>query len=91
MTLTNDFCDEFYSECSAQLGLPSTYCDFHTGPQDGDAFYAYPYVPDGERENRQEEESISLHTTLVHRMFAIGFQRTVCSAETDVRWTARVV
>lgn len=49
MTLTNDFCDEFYDECAIPLGLESTYCDTHTGSQDGDAYYAYPYVPDGER------------------------------------------
>lgn len=48
MTLTNDFCSEFYSECSGQLGLAANYCDVHTGG-DTDAFYAYPYVADGEK------------------------------------------
>ena len=50
MTLTIAFCDEFFTECSGQLGLPANYCDVHTGG-DTDAFYAYPYVPDGETRN----------------------------------------
>eukprot|EP00752_Nemacystus_decipiens_P008422 g7528.t1 len=45
MTLTNEFCDEFFAECSGQIALPSDYCDIHTGGAT-DAFYAYPYVPD---------------------------------------------
>ena len=47
MTLTIDFCSEFYAECSGQLGLEANYCDVHTGGTT-DAFYAYPYVVDGE-------------------------------------------
>lgn len=49
MTLTQDFCDDFYTACSGQLTLSDTYCDFHAGEGDEDLFYAYPYVADGKK------------------------------------------
>lgn len=48
MTLTNDFCNEYYAQCSTQLALPVDYCEYRTGG-DVDQFYAYPLVVDGER------------------------------------------
>lgn len=62
MTLTIDFCDEFYSECSTQLGLAPTYCDVHTGGGDEDAFYAYPYVVDGESERHLHARVCVIYT-----------------------------
>lgn len=47
LTMTNDFCDEFFSACSSELDLPSDYCDIHTGG-DTDQYWAYPLVLDGE-------------------------------------------
>lgn len=46
LTMTNNFCDEFFSACSSDLDLPSDYCDIHTGG-DTDQYWAYPLVLDG--------------------------------------------
>ncbi|CAM9587413.1 unnamed protein product, partial [Sphacelaria rigidula] len=41
MTMTNEFCNEFYSACSADLDLGPDYCDIHTGGDD-DQYWSYP-------------------------------------------------
>ncbi|CAB1115398.1 unnamed protein product [Ectocarpus sp. CCAP 1310/34] len=45
MTLTQEFCSEFYGECATQLGLPADYCVVHAGPE-GDQYWSYPLVID---------------------------------------------
>ncbi|CAN0005800.1 unnamed protein product, partial [Ectocarpus sp. 4 AP-2014] len=45
MTLTQEFCSDFYGECATQLGLPADYCEVHAGPE-GDQYWSYPLVID---------------------------------------------
>ncbi|CBJ29140.1 conserved unknown protein [Ectocarpus siliculosus] len=45
MTLTQEFCSQFYGECATQLGLPADYCEVHAGPE-GDQYWSYPLVID---------------------------------------------
>lgn len=52
LTMTNEWCDTFYAECSTQLDLASDYCDEHTGG-DSDQYWSYPLVIDGEYEISQ--------------------------------------
>jgi len=46
LTMTAQFCEEYYSECSDQLNLPPDYCSTHVG--EPDEVWAYPLVIDGE-------------------------------------------
>lgn len=47
LTMTNEFCNEFFSACESELALASDYCDIHTGG-DVDQYWSYPLVIDGE-------------------------------------------
>lgn len=47
LTMTNEFCDTYYSACSSELGLPTNYCDIHTGG-DIDQYWSYPLTIDSE-------------------------------------------
>lgn len=51
LTMTIDFCSEFYTECSEQLGLAEDYCEVHTGGGETDQYWSYPLVIDGEYED----------------------------------------
>lgn len=75
LTLTNDFCNEFYAECSGPLGLAADYCDVHTGG-DGNQYYSYPLVIDGEKGR------------YVWGMLCRGVPvHSVCNAKTTEWWT----
>ncbi|CAM9355064.1 unnamed protein product, partial [Choristocarpus tenellus] len=45
MTLTNEFCESYVNACGSQLGLPTNYCDVHTGGSE-DQFWSYPLEVD---------------------------------------------
>ena len=50
LTMTKDFCDEFYDACSGQLNLSSNYCNLHAGEsEDEPPYWAYPLVIPGEQ------------------------------------------
>lgn len=48
LTMTIEFCDNLYSTCSAELGLPDDYCNVHTGGEETDQYWSYPLVIDCE-------------------------------------------
>lgn len=48
LTMTLDYCADFYTACSEQLGLGEDYCDVHTGGAETDQYWSYPLIIDSE-------------------------------------------
>eukprot|EP00903_Cladosiphon_okamuranus_P010392 g9830.t1 len=50
MTMKSDFCEALVDACAGEIDFPTydgggtTYCEKHTGDQDEDFFWSYPYV-----------------------------------------------
>jgi len=65
--MTREFCDDFYDECSGDLGLSSNYCDIHAEKDaDGkDQYWSYPLTIPGEQQGERGRTRVGASNFMV--------------------------